>query len=140
MPSDENQVHHEAIEPQAPSSVVNWGALRVIVESPYRGDTPDDLAFNLKYLRACIRDSLDRGEAPFASHRMYTEALDDNIPDERRWGIEAGQSWMSVANLVAVYTDLGISNGMKYGIEKASELGIRIEFRELPDTNWQGAF
>jgi hypothetical protein len=40
---------------------------------------------------------------------------------------------MAVADLVAVYMDMGITRGMKYGIEQASQLGIRVEFREIPD-------
>jgi len=34
---------------------------RVIVESPYAGD----VARNVEYARACVRDSLQRGEAPY---------------------------------------------------------------------------
>ena len=53
----------------------------VIVESPYAGDVER----NERYARACIRDCLLRGEAPFASHLLYTQAgvLDDTIKEER---------------------------------------------------------
>jgi hypothetical protein len=100
---------------------------RVIIESPYAGN----INRNTKYAQACLLDCLNRGEAPFASHLLYTQVLDDNNEDQRRWGIEASLSWLTVADLVAVYTDLGVSNGMKYGIEQASQALIRIEFREL---------
>jgi hypothetical protein len=59
---------------------------RVIIESPWAGDT----AANAEYLRRCLVDSLGRGEAPFASHRMYTSALDDADPEQRERGILAG--------------------------------------------------
>ena len=36
----------------------------VILESPYAGD----VEANVEYARACVRDSLSRGEAPIASH------------------------------------------------------------------------
>jgi hypothetical protein len=48
----------------------------VIIESPYAGD-PDG---NLAYARAALADSLARGEAPFASHLLYPQVLDDMIP------------------------------------------------------------
>jgi hypothetical protein len=61
---------------------------RVIIESPYAGDVDA----NLIYARECLRDSLKRGEAPLASHALYTQegVLNDDDPDERKLGIEAG--------------------------------------------------
>ena len=102
---------------------------RVIVESPYAGE----VARNERYARACLADCLKRGEAPFASHLLYTQPgiLDDTLPDERRLGIEAGFIWGRVAELTVVYTDLGLSNGMKQGIEAAARHGRPVEFREL---------
>ncbi len=44
----------------------------VILESPY-GGTPEEVERNVKYARACLRDCLLRGEAPFASHLLYTQ-------------------------------------------------------------------
>lgn len=102
---------------------------KVIIESPFAGDVET----NLQYLRACMRDCLLRGEAPYASHGLYTQegVLDDNIPAERDHGIHAGFAWRSVADKTVVYTDLGTSNGMKYGIKHAEECGIPIEYRSL---------
>lgn len=102
---------------------------RVIIESPYAGNVER----NLEYLRACLRDSLLRGEAPFASHGLYTlpGVLDDDDPDERDLGIAAGFVWREVASFTAVYEDLGISRGMRLGIVHAEQLGHRIERRSL---------
>lgn len=101
----------------------------VILESPFAGDVKT----NIDYARRCIKDSLDRNEAPMASHLLYTQAtiLNDEIPEERQIGIEAGLSWLKVANKSVVYTDLGISPGMKYGIERAKASGVPIEYRTL---------
>lgn len=82
---------------------------RVIIESPYAGD----LDRNLEYLRLTIRDSVRRGEAPFASHRMYPGALDDNLPVEHRAGILCGFVWWEVADFIAFYIDYGFSPGME---------------------------
>ena len=83
---------------------------RVIIESPYAGD----IEKNLTYLRRCLRDSLSRGEAPFASHGLYTQVgvLNDNDPEERKKGIEAGYAWWPGAATIVFYTDLGWSSGM----------------------------
>lgn len=71
----------------------------------------------MRYLRACIRDSLMRGEAPFASHAIYTQpgVLDDLIPHERLFGIHAGFAWRRFASCTALYVDLGLSQGMLIG-------------------------
>lgn len=101
--------------------------LPVILESPYAGDVEGNLA----YLRECMRDSLLRGEAPFASHALYTQVLDDNNAGEREAGIQAGFAWRMRAVKTVVYTDRGLSRGMLYGIEHAKSCGHVIEYREL---------
>lgn len=102
---------------------------RVIVESPYAGD----IERNLEYARQCMHDCLMRGEAPFASHLLYAQPhiLDDDVPEERELGILAGFAWRSVAEATVVYTDHGISNGMREGIKQAETEGRPIEYRSL---------
>lgn len=101
----------------------------VVVESPYAGD----IAGNEAYARACIRDCLLRGESPIASHLLYTQpgVLRDNVHGERELGLAAGWAWMRAADLVAVYTDRGISGGMERGIGAAEQIGLPIERRAL---------
>jgi hypothetical protein len=101
----------------------------VIVESPYAGD----IERNVEYARACVRDSLARGEAPIASHLLYTQPgiLRDEVPEERQWGIDAGLAWRSVAQASVVYTDLGVSRGMEYGIAAAEKAGLPVERRTI---------
>lgn len=103
--------------------------IRVILESPYAGDVEE----NVKYARLCVRDSLSRGEAPIASHLLYTQPgiLDDNVPEERQWGIDAGLAWGKGADKTVVYTDRGISRGMQYGIAAAEKDGRPVEFRSI---------
>lgn len=98
---------------------------RVIIESPYAGD----VAGNEAYLRRCILDCLRRGEAPFASHRMYTDALDDVNPEERVLGIDAGFAWRHVAELTVFYIDRGWSNGMRLGLAHCQLHGLPYEER-----------
>ena len=114
---------------------------RVIIESPFApaSDIDNEVEYNAavernkRYLAACIRDCiLNHKEAPFASHGLYTVALDDNNPIERDAGIKAGFAWGCAAQKVVVYYDFGVSNGMKLGIENANKLGIPIEMRKIP--------
>src|SRR5699024_10974542 len=91
------------------------GMRRVIVESPYAATSARCVVKNEKYARAALRDCLQRGEAPWASHLLYTQpgVLDDSDPGERSLGIEAGLVWGGLADATVVYTDLGVSDGMK---------------------------
>lgn len=106
---------------------------RIVIESPYASDTAQGRNDNITYLRRCLRDSLMRGEAPFASHAIYTQygVLDDALPEERSLGIAAGIEWGSSAKSVAIYVDRGISSGMIQGIVAAVMRGARIEVRAL---------
>ena len=103
--------------------------VRVIIESPYAGD----IERNLRYLRACMKDALARGEAPYASHALYTQpgVLDDNDAAERRLGIDAGFEWWLTAERIVFYTDLGWSNGMQAARQRAHDLQREAVVRQL---------
>lgn len=109
---------------------------RVILESPYAGD----IAANELYARKCLHDCLMRGEAPLASHLLYTQphVLDEHKPEERKLGIDAGHSWYSVAEACVVYEDLGVSKGMLEGIKIAEHWNLPIERRYLPEAMFTG--
>lgn len=98
---------------------------RVIIESPYAGDVDR----NVGYLRQCIIDCLRRGEAPFASHRMYTDALDDLLPGERMLGINAGFAWRAAAELSVFYADYGYSSGMQLALTHCRDNALPWEER-----------
>lgn len=99
----------------------------VIIESPYAGDVERNVAYALR----CLKDSLMRGEAPIASHLLYTQVLDDRDPKQRSIGIEAGLAWRRVADASIVYEDYGISPGMAYGVALATERGVPVEYRKI---------
>lgn len=105
----------------------------VIVESPYAAPTAEGIERNVRYARAAMHDCLLRGEAPYASHLLYTQpgVLRDEVPEERTLGIEAGLAWGLKADASVVYTDLGTSRGMELGIERARAAGRPVEFRTL---------
>lgn len=103
----------------------------VILESPYAGN----IKKNLDYARKCLKHSLSLGEAPIASHLLYTQegVLDDDIPEERQLGIDAGLEWKRVAEKHVFYCDLGISKGMEYAFEQAKKNNIPYEMRCIND-------
>jgi hypothetical protein len=102
--------------------------MRVIIESPYAGVDRD---LNVEYARRCLQDSLNRGEAPFASHLLYTQVLDDTVRDQRRLGMSRALSWYESADMIVVYMDRGISAGMRFGISYARQLALPRENRWL---------
>ncbi len=109
---------------------------RVVLESPFAGrgtDVVGETAKNVDYARACLHDCLDRGEAPIASHLLYTQpgVLNDEDPIERKWGIEAGLEWGKLGEASVVYVDRGVSKGMKFGIARARKEGRPVEYRTL---------
>lgn len=102
----------------------------VVVESPFAAKTDVQVQKHIEYARACIKDCLRRGEYPFASHLLYTQPgiLDDNNPEERKLGIDAGLRIADRADLRVVYLDYGMSTGMQQGCCDSS---IPIEYRSL---------
>ena len=102
---------------------------KVIIESPYAGNIEQ----NIKYARACLKDSLNRNEAPLASHLLYTQdgVLDDSIESKRMNGINAGLAWLGVADLHVFYIDYGMSKGMEYARSFSMGSGVKVEYRKL---------
>jgi len=102
---------------------------RVVLESPYAGD----VKANIKYARECVLDSLRRGEAPIASHLLYTQpgVLDDNNAGQRANGLLAGWAWIAAADALVVYQDRGVSDGMREAIQHAELAGVYVEYRFL---------
>ncbi len=108
---------------------------RVILETPYKGKDWVDTEENLRFARLCMHDCFKRGEAPYASHLLYTQphVLDDKVLEERRLGMEAGFVYKAVGELTVVYINRGLSRGMLEGIKRSVAMGQPIEYRTLPD-------
>lgn len=106
---------------------------RVVLESPYGSPDPLEVEANVAYAKRCMLDCLARGDAPIASHLLWTQdgLLDDRNPEQRTAGIEAGLSWIPVADAGVFYVDRGASPGMRAAVDRYVTLGIPIEWRSL---------
>lgn len=105
----------------------------VYLESPYAPANGRTVEEHVLYARRAMADSLRRGEAPLASHLLYTQEgiLDDTKPEERRQGIYAGFEWLKYADLQVFYVDYGVSPGMTAAVERGKALGIPQELRSI---------
>ena len=109
---------------------------RVIIESPYAGNY--DL--NEAYAELAMHDCLvNHNESPYASHLLYTRrfVLRDDVPTDRRLGIAAGFEWRNVAEKTVFYTDLGMTPGMKQGLQDCKDKMNPYAVRKLPDDLWE---
>ena len=109
---------------------------RVVVESPYKGNIP----VNEIYGEFCMHDCLvNHDEAPYASHLLYTRTwvLRDDVPEERKLGIEAGFIWRDVAEQSNFYVDLGLTEGMDLGVDDCIVKNKPYQLRSLPDDLWE---
>jgi len=89
---------------------------RVYVASPFKGANVEETRQNIVYARLCMLDSLERGEAPYLSHLLYTQCWHEGGGLRER-GLAAGDAWRAAAELVAVYQDLGVTPGMQRALE-----------------------
>lgn len=103
----------------------------VLLESPYYTEDKSAMKENIKFAEECMRNSLMRGEAPMASHLLYTRVLKED--GERSIGMSAALSWQTVVDKLVVYSDRGITDGMTESINLAAKKGLRIEYRTLYD-------
>jgi hypothetical protein len=103
----------------------------VIIESPYASKNWFIRWRNVRYARRAMADSLRQNEAPFLSHLLYTQVLNDNNKEERKQGIEAGLSWGKKAEKTVMYIDYGYSAGMTWGMQRAVDEEREIEVRSI---------
>lgn len=130
-----------------------------IIESPFKRNGEVSETTHRAYLERLIRYvTLDLGCTPYASHKMLTGALDDNLSEERALGKGAGIDmakqilrWAHVAfnngllqselrPVILFGTDYGMSDGMglaealyiQYGLAQQIE---RVSIGKNPDNS-----
>lgn len=109
-----------------------------VIESPYRSESDWQLRLNLAYARALVEHVTLRGDSPVASHLLITQSLDDRDPVARQRGIEAGLALLRVADVHAFGIDLGVSDGMRLGMERAKQ-HPSVVYEEISLPEWRTA-
>lgn len=103
----------------------------VILITPFMAEDPALAMKMSRYAARATRDSLNKNEAPLASHLFFYSVLSDKDPIERDIGLQCQLSWLRVADLIAVYVDFSITPAMKVAINNAKLLQKKIEYRTI---------
>lgn len=111
----------EIIEPLISGHV--FDAEPVFLIAPYRSDPTKE------YQRECIRDSIDRKEAPIMPATYVFGSLGRGHGS--RVALRHMWSWLHFANKVVVYQDMGLSDKMKEVIDECLYQGMKLEYRKI---------
>ena len=96
---------------------------RIFVCSPYKGNTVLNVNRALQYCREVVL----QGHSPYAPHAYLPLILNDNNPGERILGTLAGVAFLGVCDELWAYYDVEPSEGMKFEIAAAQNIGIPIK-------------
>ena len=116
----------------------------VVIESPFappaQTKTGDEHAWYAQrtstYLRALAQWCIGMHWAPYASHKLLTQWLEDHVVEQREIGIACGLAWARHADLAIVGVNYGISSGMERGIAAHATNGVPVEYVFL-DGDWR---
>lgn len=100
---------------------------KVFICSPYRGDGKTTKETNEAVAALLCKLAISRGCAPYAPHLYLTKVLNDEKPEERQKGIEAGLAYLEVCDEVWICGNCGISEGMKTELRAAMKAGKPIK-------------
>lgn len=100
---------------------------KIYVASRFAGDVDENVKAAVTYCRKVIEE----GYMPVASHLLYPQILNDNIPAERELGLLFGLALLNVCDEVWVFGE--VSAGMQKEIEEARRLNKRLKFIKEAD-------
>ena len=95
---------------------------KIYVASRYAGDVDANVSAAVTYCRLVI----DEGYMPVASHLLYPQILNDNIPEERELGLLFGLSLLRMCDEVWVFGE--VSQGVAQEIAEAKRLKKQIRY------------
>ena len=95
----------------------------VYICSPYAGDVES----NIKAAKRYSRYAALNGCVPITPHLLFTQYLDDSIPEERQLGLNFGYTLLDKCSEIWVFGDR-ISAGMKAEIARAKEKNYRLRY------------
>lgn len=94
----------------------------IYICSPLRGN----IERNIKKAIGYSRFAYSQGSIPLAPHLIFTTFLDDEIPEERRAGMEMGRELLTICDELWVFGDR-VSEGMAGEIKRAKDLGLKLK-------------
>ena len=97
---------------------------KIYVASRYAGDVDANVAAAITYCRRVI----DEGYTPVASHLLYPQILNDNIPEERELGLLFSLALLAACDEVWIFGE--VSPGVAQEIEEAKRLKKQIRYFE----------
>lgn len=95
----------------------------IYVASPLRGEYEKNMAKARQYCKHVT----DKGFIPYAPHLLFTQFMDDTIPEQRATGMAMGIEMLKRCDELWVFGET-ISEGMAAEIELAKEMGIPIHY------------
>ena len=98
----------------------------VYICSPYRAKDSAQLDRHIDYAQELKRQALEAGLAPITPHLYMTQCLNEDKPQERAIGMEAGLALLKHCDFVIAGVKYGISEGMSREIQTADVLGIEV--------------
>ena len=90
-------------------------------------------AVRVLFALAAMQDSLRKQEAPVLPQLQFTPVLNASVIEDRQRGLTATQALVLALKQVVVYTNLGITSGMKEVMSLAKVHGKKVVLRELKD-------
>lgn len=97
---------------------------KIYVVSPYAGEVKKNVANAISYCKYVMA----QGYMPLASHLYFTQLTDDNVPEERRAGLNMGLELLAMCDEAWVFYDNRISSGMAGEIRESERLGLPIRY------------
>jgi hypothetical protein len=92
-----------------------------------------------RYLALCLRDCIERGETPYASHAILTlpGVLRDDVPEERVRGIAAGFTMRRGMHTTVIYVDCYVDEWMSKGMAQGAKDAYALQDKRREDI-WVG--
>ena len=100
--------------------VMNVDKPLIFICSPYRGD----VEANKENARYCCRLAYQQGGIPFAPHLLFTQFLNDDVPEEREAGLNLGLEMLKRCD--ELWSFGNPTPGMRLEIRQALRLGIPV--------------
>lgn len=107
----------------------------VVLIGAYIAEDPAMITKYERYLKKCMRNSVDRGEAPYCGSLINYKILNYKNPIERDMGIMMDVSFLEKIKIMRVYIDMGITPAMVAMVNLAKKRSYQIEFRKIGDAS-----